>query len=117
MRSPWLSKWSCPNDSVCALVLPEFCKRRCTKGAAACCNWHVTQAFGTFLGCRIRCNLATPHASEDFVHGQYHEEVDGRADQDERHQRVDEVTECELAAMHREIDRGKIGLADKGRDE
>src|SRR5215831_10183048 len=92
-----------PTTSLAPPFLPEFHKRRCTKGAAACCYRHVTQALGTFLGCRIRCSLATPHASEEFVNGQYHEEVDRRADQNERNQRVDEVAECELGAIHREI--------------
>ena len=46
-----------------------------------------------------------------MIHRQNDQKVDRRANRDERHQRIDEITDRELAAIDREFDGGESGFS------
>jgi hypothetical protein len=60
-------------------TLRGFGDRGRTECAAACCDRYIAETFRAFLGGRVRCRLAPPHARENLVDWQNNKEINSCA--------------------------------------
>src|SRR5271167_2484165 len=87
--------------------------RRGAESAASGVQRNVTLALRTFLFVGKGLLLVTLHQR---IHRQHHEIVHGRSDEQERDDRVDEITIKKLRPVYLEIEAGEVRLAGDGRD-
>jgi hypothetical protein len=103
-------------QTVAHLELGRF-ERRGAEGAAARRDRYIAEAFRASFCSRVRGHLSAAHPQENLVHRQHDEEIYGRADEDERDNRIDEVADCESARMNGELYRREIRFPNNGRDQ
>src|SRR5579883_1086120 len=74
-------------------IHPLLCQFDGAESAAAGSDGNFAQALGADFGGGVGRMLTALDASHQFVHRQHDEEIDSGADEQERYQRVDEISD------------------------
>ncbi len=98
----------------CCLWCRCFREGRRAKGAAACLDWHVTQAFGTLPCCGIVRWSTLGMAGSKRVHRLDYEEEHAERNEEEGEHGIDEVSIAKAASVKAEGELAEVRLAEYG---